>query len=55
MEQKLNQLKTILTEIADLEAASALMGWDQQVNMPPGGAEARGNQLATVQKLIHQK
>ncbi len=55
MEQKLNQLKTILAEIADLEAASALMGWDQQVNMPPGGAEARGNQLATVQKLIHQK
>jgi len=55
MEEKLNKLKTIMAEIADLGAASALMTWDQQVNMPPGGAEARGNQLATVQKLIHQK
>lgn len=55
MEEKLNQLKTILGEISDLAAASALLGWDQQVNMPPEGAEARGNQLATLQKLIHQK
>jgi carboxypeptidase Taq len=55
MEEKFDQLKTILTEIADLQGASALMTWDQQVNMPPRGAEARGNQLATVQKLIHQK
>ncbi|HBX69960.1 MAG TPA: carboxypeptidase, partial [Chloroflexi bacterium] len=55
MEEKLNQLKIISAEIADLGAASALLGWDQQVNMPSGGAEARGNQLATLQKLIHQK
>ncbi|MFC1997897.1 carboxypeptidase M32 [Chloroflexota bacterium] len=55
MKEKLDHLKTTLNEIADLEAAAALMGWDQQVNMPPDGAEARGNQLATVQKLIHQK
>ena len=55
MEEKLNQLKTILAEISDLGAAASLLGWDQQVNMPAGGAEARGNQLATVQKLIHQK
>ena len=55
MEEKLNQLKAILAEISDLNAASALMGWDQQVYMPQGGAGARGTQLATLQKLIHQK
>lgn len=55
MKEKLNRLETILAEIADLGAATALLGWDQQVNMPPGGAESRGNQLATLQKLIHQK
>ncbi len=55
MEEKLNQLKALLAEISDLNAASALMGWDQQVYMPKGGAEARGTQLATLQKLIHEK
>jgi len=55
MEQKLAQLKTMLAEISDLTGAAALLGWDQQVNMPPGGAEARGNQLGTLQRLIHER
>ncbi len=55
MDEKLNQLKAILAEISDLNAAGSLMGWDQQVYMPPGGADARGTQLATLQKLIHEK
>jgi len=54
-EEKLSQLKTIIAEVADLTYASALLGWDQQVNMPPGGAEARGNQLATLQTIAHAK
>jgi carboxypeptidase Taq len=55
MEQKYNQLKTLQAEIIDLNQAAGLLGWDQQVNMPPGAAEARGNQLATLQQLIHIK
>ncbi|NCP16667.1 carboxypeptidase M32, partial [bacterium] len=55
MEQKLEQLKTILAEITDLGGAVALLGWDQQTYMPPGGAEARGNQLGTLQRLIHER
>jgi len=55
MEEKLTQLKEISAEIADLAYAAAVLGWDQQVHMPPMGAEGRGNQLATLQKLIHQK
>ena len=55
MSEKLDQLKEILGEVTDLRNASAVLGWDQQVNMPPGGAEARGNQLATLGKLAQIK
>ena len=41
MEDKLNDLKTRLGQIRDLNRASALLGWDQQTYMPPGGAAAR--------------
>src|SRR5574341_2609503 len=55
MESKLKQLKTLLGEVADLRAVSALLGWDQQTYMPPGAAEDSGNQLATVDQLAHVK
>lgn len=55
MEEKLNQLKTILNEVADINSASALLGWDQQTYMPSGAAEGRGNQLATLGKIAHIK
>src|SRR4030065_844841 len=54
-EQKLQQLKDLLAEIADLNQIIALLGWDQQVYMPPGGAENRGHQLATLQQIAHTK
>lgn len=55
MEEKLNKLKEISAEIYDLSYAVAILEWDQQVNMPPMGAESRGNQMATLQRLIHLK
>ena len=55
MSEKLEQLKTLLAEVADLNAVQALLGWDQQTYMPQGGGEARGNQLATIGKISHQK
>lgn len=55
MSEKLEQLKTLLAEVADLNATQALLGWDQQTYMPQGGNEARGNQLATIGKISHQK
>ncbi len=42
-------------EVADLNSAAGLLGWDQQTYMPPAGGEARGQQLATLGKLAHQK
>ncbi len=55
MSEKLNRLKEILGEVSDLNRASSVLGWDQQVNMPPGGAEARGLQLATLGKIAQEK
>jgi carboxypeptidase Taq len=55
MSEKLEQLKTLLAEVADLNYAAALLSWDQQTYMPPGGAEARGNQLATLSRISHDK
>jgi len=54
MSEKLERFKEIMAEVADLNTAAAVLSWDQQVNMPAGGAEARGNQLATLGKLSHQ-
>jgi len=55
MEEKINRLKAKYAEISDLIAADALLGWDQQVNMAPGAAKDRGEQLATLESLIHSK
>ena len=55
MQEDLNTLKTILTEVENLNNASAVLSWDQEVNMPPAGATERGRQLATLNRLAHQK
>ncbi len=55
MSETLEQLKTLLAEVADLNASQALLEWDQQTYMPQGGGEARGNQLATIGTISHQK
>lgn len=55
MSDKLQQLKKILGEVSDLQTASSVLGWDQQVYMPPGGAEARGHQLGTLGKLAQSR
>jgi carboxypeptidase Taq len=55
MEEQLAKLKAALAEIADLNAASSLLSWDQETYMPPGGAEARSEQLATLSKIAHEK
>jgi carboxypeptidase Taq len=55
MEQKLTQLKTLLADIIDLGRIGGLLGWDQQVYMPPEGAEARGQQQALIGRLGHER
>ncbi len=55
MEEKLRELKNRLAEISDLNSAASVLGWDQQTYMPPGGATARAQQLATLSHIIHEK
>jgi len=55
MSEKLELLKERLGEVEDIGRAASVLGWDQQVNMPPGGNEARGRQLATLSKIAQEK
>jgi len=55
MQEKLKELKTRLMEIDDLHGAASLLYWDQATYMPPEGAEARGRQIATLERLAHEK
>ena len=55
METKLAQLKSLLIEASNLEAAARLLAWDRNTYMPPGGGPARGRQIATLRQLAHEK
>lgn len=55
MEEKLGELKTLVAEIVDLGGAASVLVWDQHTYMPPGGAEARANQVAFLGKLIQER
>lgn len=54
MEKSYQELCERTAELIDLGTAGAVLSWDQQVNMPPGGAEARGRAIATIAKLMHE-
>lgn len=55
MEKKLTELRSRLQEVYDLSSAGAVLGWDQATYMPPGGAPARGRQLALLAGLAQEK
>jgi carboxypeptidase Taq len=50
----LENLKTRLADVHNLQKAAAVLDWDQQTCMPPGGVRARAEQQATLSKLTHQ-
>jgi carboxypeptidase Taq len=50
-----DELKARLAEIHYLGRAKALLDWDERTMMPPGGAEARAEQLATLVHVRHEK
>lgn len=53
--KKFTNLLELLGEANDLRSAAELLSWDQTTYMPPGGAAARGRQIATLQRLAHEK
>ena len=42
-------------ELADLESAASLLGWDQETTMPPKGVDGRSHVAATMAGIIHQR
>jgi len=57
MQKDTQQLYTAYQDItqkaADLQYAAAVLGWDQEVYMPPKGYSFRGRQLATLASQAH--
>jgi carboxypeptidase Taq len=49
------ELRERLAEMSDLRRVRLLLSWDQRVTMPPGGAEARANAVATVGRIEHAR
>jgi carboxypeptidase Taq len=52
---KLERLKALLAEIDDLRRATTLLFWDQRVMMPPAGAQARSEAVATIGRIAHER
>ena len=49
-----DRLTARFARIATVGEAGAMLGWDASVMMPPGGAAARGDQLAVLSGLVHE-
>jgi carboxypeptidase Taq len=53
MADPFEQLRERLAELADLRNVGQLLDWDQQTMMPPRGALARAEAVATIQRISH--
>ncbi len=51
----LNDLKNHLAIIDDIGYANSLLSWDQNTKMPPGANAARGQMMATLGILAHER
>jgi carboxypeptidase Taq len=55
MTDAVRDLRNHLAEIEDLGYSIRVLGWDQQTMMPPHGAGARADALATLERLSHER
>jgi carboxypeptidase Taq len=53
--ERFDELRTRLAEVTDLGKAASLLSWDQNVLLPPRGAAARAEQLATLGRVVHER
>jgi carboxypeptidase Taq len=52
---ELDALRARMAELSDLHSVSMLLFWDQQTMMPPAGAAARAERVATIALAIHAR
>jgi carboxypeptidase Taq len=52
---ELARLRELMAELADLHSIGGLLFWDQNTMMPPAGAVPRGDQLATLTRIVHDR
>lgn len=55
MPTAMEALREWLAEISDLRRACAVLQWDQSTMMPPLGATLRAEQLATLERITHER
>lgn len=55
MEDKLQKVKSELIEMSKLASALAVLGWDQEVNLPKKAHEFRGEVNAALSSMLHQR
>ena len=51
----MEELQARIGEINDLLNTINLLNWDARTQMPPGGAETRGMQLATMSRIVQER
>ena len=49
-----NQYKEKLRKLADINYSVAVLGWDQETNLPPKGAGLRAQQISTLAGIAHE-
>jgi carboxypeptidase Taq len=52
---RIAELLTQMHAISDLSALGALAEWDQNTELPEGAGEVRGDQMATLQGVLHER
>jgi len=55
MEKDIDKLKELTKDIVLLEHAVATLSWDQETYMPPKAIGEKGEQLALLQGILHEK
>lgn len=54
MNEKYNGLRELLAELSALRQAQAVLGWDRETHLPPGGRRDRANQMSVLSGVIHE-
>jgi carboxypeptidase Taq len=55
MTDTMKRLRAILAEVTDIQRAGAVLDWDQETYMPPGGVQTRAEQASTLSEVAHRR